>query len=303
MEFPKFQCLPLELQLKIWLCSFPRPRVVDVVAVSVSKSLQPHFKSASTANTPSTESSDGTSLESKSVSWTPTVIERVYSPPRSLSHLHICAQARSLALGYYSRMNADLDLKGPLQFHYLQPNTPTFEHTNRSRPKERETRYCIAQLEAPHRPYALLDPRCDLIFLQDPPLTRHKAESFIESSLQIFVRWIGASMRDNLRSLAIPYYTWRKSRETGTLRLLVELKALESLYVSYLGGSESGSASGNGAGGRSWVDAVGGLWAHIQEIEDEVVHDLEGLKREFSTWKKPAVKVVKHRAELVNGLS
>ena len=167
-----------------------------------------------------------------------------------------------------------------------------------------ETVYCFGSFTGEtgedQRPYALLDPRRDMVLLQDPARMRDRMGGFVISSLEILLRWLGKDLVRCLRRLAIPYFTWRKMKRRGTLRLLMEFGALEELYVSFLGRSA----------GRTWCDVAvaqggseaEGLWSHIREVEEEVRAEIEGLKRECGEWTAPMVRVVKHRGMLVEEL-
>jgi hypothetical protein len=121
--------------------------------------------------------------------------------------------------------------------------------------------------------------------------------SFVISSLEILLRWLDTSIIQSLRRLAIPYYTWRKTRNTVGLKLLLEFGALEELYVSFLGASFEGRGRK-----ENWSDVVGGLWSHVPEVDEEVNADVEGLKRRYPGWKVPRVKVVRHREMLMRGI-
>ena len=160
-----------------------------------------------------------------------------------------------------------------------------------SKSDETEPQYYLSTLKG-SRPYALLDPSHDIVFLQDPPRTLDKTGGLVISSLVILLRW-SPVLISSLRRLAVPYFTWRKTRNNGRLDVLTELGALEELFVSFLGDGYGGSGYR-----ASWSDVVGGLWSHVEEVEGEVRADVEGLKREYPEWKVPRVRVVRHRGVL-----
>jgi hypothetical protein len=281
MTFPQFIRLPPELQLKIWAFSLPPPRVVDLFAVPVTESLQPRvdINTTSPESLPSRYSAEQTQEDAKDAPatvWTRTFVERIYTIPHSLSCLHTCAQARKIALKKYLRINADLKFQGEMQFVCINGH---------------ETMYWLGTLKGP-RPFALLDPERDVLFLQDPPRTRDRTGTLVTSSLEILLRWLPVPIHA-LKRLAIPYYTWRKTRNNERLELLKEFENLEELYISFLGDNASGSCK------ATWSDLVGGLWSHFKEVEDEVKADIGNLKRKYPDWKAPMVRVVKHRGVLI----
>jgi hypothetical protein len=142
------------------------------------------------------------------------------------------------------------------------------------------------------RPFALVDPKRDILFLEDPQMPAHFGSGSIVSSLSILVRWIEHEIILNLRRLAIPYYSWRKCRITETLTVLKEFKGLTELYVSFMGGYEPGS---------TWSDGIGELAGHMDEAEAEVKADLENLERGSRGWQRPKLKFVKHRGVIIAG--
>lgn len=111
------------------------------------------------------------------------------------------------------------------------------------------------------------------------------------------LRWIPKNVIETLRSIAIPYFTWRKTRkahDVESLQLLIKFKDLEELYVSFLGGQSVVQA-------HTWLDEVNGmeeLGGHFREVEMEVLADVENLARKFPEWRRPVVRVVKHRSVL-----
>ena len=113
------------------------------------------------------------------------------------------------------------------------------------------------------------------------------------SSLETLLRWCPVE-KQRLKRLALPYYTWRKTRNNGRLGLLRDI-GLEEVWVSFLGDCYAGSRGYR----ATWSDVVGGLWSHVKEVEDEVRADVEGLKRSFPDWKVPNVRVIKHRGLLM----
>lgn len=219
-------------------------------------------------------------------------MERVYTQPHDLGALHICAEARRTVLKQYVRVSADTEFRGATECLGQMGGHDGEEMV-----------HCLGSLKG-EGPYALLDPGRDIVLLQDPPRMRDRTGGFVISSLDILLRWLGNDVVSSLRRLAIPYYTWRKTKNRGRLKLLMEFGALEELYVSFLGGGNMGG------GGRTWCDVVvaqggsevGGLWSHVREVEEEVRADVEGLKRDWREWKVPRVTVVRHRGVLVEEL-
>lgn len=303
MSFPQFVLLPPELQLKIWAFSLAAPRVVDLFAVPVSESLQPRFAPAPKNPATSSLNQDHSSSESRNEDdnansneeedrapaatiWIRTFIERIYTSPQDLGCLHICSEARKIALKSYLRVNADTNFLGDMQFECL----PTAKQSD-----EHETMFCLGTLKG-DRPYALLDPWRDIVFLQDPPEMRDAIGGLVISSMEILLRWLGTKTIHSLRRLAIPYYTWRKTKNAVGLKLLLEFEGLEELYVSFLGDNYTGSYR------ATWSDMVGELWSHVREVEEEVQADVEWLKRRYPEWKAPKVRVVKHRGVLMEDI-
>ncbi|MCC2770675.1 hypothetical protein LK516_22525, partial [Parabacteroides distasonis] len=72
-----------------------------------------------------------------------------------------------------------------------------------------------------------IDPKHDVLSLEDLNLPR---ATVTLSTIDVVVRWADANCLDNLRRLAIPYYTWRKASICKYLYRLMEFKALEELY-------------------------------------------------------------------------
>ena len=188
MSFPQFALLPPELQLRIWAFSLPPPRVVDLFAVPVSESLQPRFvpapkkdatSSLTSLSRPScdNENEDETSIDNEgsilsdsdgdeeeviepmliAPVWIRTFIERVYTSRHDLGCLHVCKDARKAVLREYAKLDADMELKGDMAFKCLE---------NVVQGDGNERMYCLASLKG-ERPYALLDPRRDIVFLQE----------------------------------------------------------------------------------------------------------------------------------------
>ena len=100
----------------------------------------------------------------------------------------------------------------------------------------------------------------------------------------------------DIRRLALPYYSWRKTRTGGDLKLLLQFRALREVWITFLGSYESG--------GRDWVevldvgdlDLVGG---HLGEAEVEIRRDVEELKRECPRWgENVSIGFVKHKGSL-----
>jgi hypothetical protein len=145
-----------------------------------------------------------------------------------------------------------------------------------------------------NRPFALIDPRNDILFLQDPPHAVYQTGVPVVSSLEILVRWLDPEIIANVRRLAIPYYSLRKTRVLGHLEVLMEFKGLNELCVSFLGGYDGQR--------RLWSDEVGDLGGHMNEVEKEISGDLESLEKEFPGWERPALKFVKHRGLLIDQL-
>jgi hypothetical protein len=184
MSFPQFALLPPELQLRIWTFSLPPPRVVDLFAVPVSESLQPRFvpapvkgatsslaslKRPSRDNENENEDGDSTSGDNddaeeeedgpmlKAPVWIRTFIERVYTSTQDLGCLHVCKDARKAVLREYLKLNADMVLKGHMVFKCLETEVQGDGN---------ERMYCLASIKG-KRPYALLDPQRDIVFLQE----------------------------------------------------------------------------------------------------------------------------------------
>ena len=305
MAFPQFTLLPPEIQLKIWVCCLPSPRIVDLFAVPINDCLQPQPQfetSATNTNATSSTSNSTSSLipnadegppaaslvtkQALTTVWVRTFIERIYSTPHSLSCLHICSEARRVALKKYVKLNADvhMDFRGDMEL-VLAPFSSSFS--------DPEAQYCLSTLKG-SRSYALFDPSHDILFLQDPPRTVDRTGGLVISSLEILSRWCPVD-KARLKRLALPYYTWRKTRNNGRLRLLREF-GLEDLVVSFLGDGYSGSHR------ASWSDVVGGLWSHVKEVEDEVRADVESLKKQDPSWTAPRLRIVRHRGVLLQEL-
>jgi hypothetical protein len=299
-SFPQFALLHPEIQLIIWAFSLPPPRIVDLFAVPVSESLQlrPRFGTKNCGSTsPASKSISIASLTPDALEentvpagasaappvWIHTFIERIYSTPQNLSCLHICSASRQVALKRYVRVNADMELCGDKKFEILPSSYPKTD--------EIEAQYYLSSLKG-SRPYALLDPSHDIVFLQDPPRTLDRTGGLVISSLDILLRWSPVPV-SSLKRLAVPYFTWRKTRNNGRLVVLRELVALEELFVSFLGDGYAGSGYR-----ASWSDVVGAVWSHVEEVEEEVRADVEVLKRECPEWKVPRVRVVRHRGVL-----
>lgn len=139
---------------------------------------------------------------------------------------------------------------------------------------------------------ALLDPRRDVVLLQDPPDQR--GGTVLISSLATLTLCLNPYIRNNLRFLAIPYYNWRKARLEGLLKHLLAFKVLERLYVPFMEGM------GNST---DWSGAVGvEIEGHIREVEEEVRSDLEMLAVTHPGWRKPELRVVRHRHSMAEML-
>ena len=179
-----------------------------------------------------------------------------------------------------------MDLKGEMRFECLLPSPDERNGNGRAA----EAVYCVATLKGA-RPYALFDPERDILFLQDPPRTLDRTGGLVTSSIDILLRW-SLVPACRVERLAVPYYTWRKTRDLGKLGLVRRFGMLEELYVSFLGDGFEGSYR------ATWSDAVGGLWSHVEEVEKEVRDDVENLKREDPEWRVPRVRVVRHRGVL-----
>jgi hypothetical protein len=213
--------------------------------------------------------------------------------------------ARAMRFPHFGLINSDTEVDAPGAAHdgvthftpletYSRPNDTPEE----VRAQRKQGRFYLETLKG-SRPFALLDPKADIVFLQDPPRQRNPWEGDVVSSLATLVRWLDGAVLQNLRSLAIPYYTWHKSRILGILHLLLEFKELEELYVSFLGGVPG---VGGSMGGWADEEAVVELGGHVTEVGEEVRGDVEGLKRKFPEWQKPRVQIVKHRGFLTKEL-
>jgi hypothetical protein len=144
MSFSQFALLPPEIQIKIWAFHLPSPRIVDLFPVS--ERLQPSFEYDATTSPPFSSPSSSsvpvfptanTAAAQQATKWTRTFIERIYTSPHKLQHLHICTEARKIALRRYVSVNADLELKGNMRFNYLIPQ-PDEEGG------DEKTTYCLA---------------------------------------------------------------------------------------------------------------------------------------------------------------
>jgi hypothetical protein len=272
-----FLKLPAELQALIWHFSLPGPRIVDLFAFSISETLQERHLP-----------SDSCSRDAFSASWIRTCIERVYAGPQPLSPLlHVCRDSRALVLQRFVKLNADAELQGQRELESLPPKV---------QPDGLEVVHSRAKAQG-NLPFALLDPKIDMLFLQDPQELMNSLGGPLISSLPIMLRWIPKNVIETLRSIAIPYFTWRKTRKAHgveSLQLLMKFKDLEELYVSFLGGQSVVQA-------HTWLDEVNGmeeLGGHFREVEMEVLADVENLARKFPEWRRPVVRVVKHRSVL-----
>ena len=222
--------------------------------------------------------------------------ERVYTPPQPfVPLLHVCHEARQVVLRNYVKINADVDIRAPGTAHDgpmdLTP-VESYSHgdgrSEEDKAGKEQGRFYLATLKG-NRPFALLDPKTDILFLQDPPRQRDRLGAEIISNLATLIRWLDVEVLRNLKRLALPYYTWHKSNTLGFLHLLLAFEELEELYVSFLGGVPV-------CAGAMWADQGGveELGSHVKEVAEEVMSDVEGLKRSFPEWRKPKVKIVKH---------
>jgi len=192
---------------------------------------------------------------------------------------------RSLVLQRYSVINVDVGVGGPRSFRDLPPVIGA---------NGVETIYSHEQLEG-NRPFALVDPRCDIVFLQDKNWMPRQDLLNLVSDLEILVRWLDRGFVENLQCLAIPYYTWRKTRSSGGLKVLLRFKGLKRIFVSFMAGRPQ-------HGHPLWSDATDELAGHIGEVEAEVRDDVENLARKHLGWTKPGYAVVKHRDILLKEL-
>lgn len=153
------------------------------------------------------------------------------------------------------------------------------------------------ELPVANRSFALFDPKCDLLFLQDPASPGYQAPKV--SSINILVRWLEPEVLSGVRKLAIPYYSWRKTRVARSLKVFMEFKALEELWISFLGGYKP---DGNRVMWSEVLD-VGEQGGHMGEAEVEVRRDVEDLKKEFPGWGVGLrVGFVKHKGSLLDVL-
>ena len=272
-----FRKLPTELQALIWNFSLHERRIVDIFAFSINETLQERAPGA------------GCSGDALSASWVQTYIERVYAATQPLSPVfHVCRESRALVIQRYVQLNADTELLGERELENLPP---------RIQSDDLEIVHCRATARG-DKPFALLDPRKDILFLQDPHQMMNSLGGPLISSLAIMMRWMSKEIIEHLRSIAIPYFTWRKTRKVESLELLMGFKGLEELYVSFLGGQSIVQA-------HTWLDEVNGvdeLGVHFKEVEMEVLADVENLARQFPNWRRPMVRVVKHRSVLAREL-
>ena len=222
--------------------------------------------------------------------------ERVYTAPQPfVPLLGVCRDSRQVVLRNYVRINADMKTHDPREVHHwpwiLTSLNTSSDHGRRAeevKAQEDQGRYYLATLEG-KRPFALLDPKSDILFLQDPPRNSNPLGAETRSSLATLIRWVDAAVLRNLRRLALPYSTWKKMNNFDLLHLLLEFKELEELCISFLGGVPVGV--GAMCADEGGVEELG---SHVREVEVEVTGDVEGLKRLFPEWMNPKVKVVKH---------
>jgi hypothetical protein len=139
-----------------------------------------------------------------------------------------------------------------------------------------------------NRQFSLVDPRSDVFFVEDPHLQQR---DFVLSSIDVTVRWIGPYCLEHLKRLAMPYYTWRKASMYCSLYTLTEFKALEELYISFLGCEEQSP-------GSDWVSSVNGFNPHFEDMEKHILGELEDLVKEFPDWKRPEIRFVKNKSAL-----
>jgi hypothetical protein len=139
-----------------------------------------------------------------------------------------------------------------------------------------------------NRQYSLVAPENDVFFLEDPRLQRPE---FVLSSIDATVRWIGPYFLEHLKRLAMPYYTLRKASLYSSLHVLTEFKALEELYISFLGCEEQSP-------GTDWASSVNGFNPHFEDMEKHILGDFEELVKNFPGWKKPAIRFVKNKSVL-----
>ena len=276
MSFPQFPKLPLELRLKIWSYSLPT-RIIDVCAISL----------VATSTSPSA-TSPSSSRDKRLLNHT-FHEERLYAKFKARPVIfHVNQESRSLALRHYdTSLRADAHWTATSSSNL---NCDTCSSLNIRMPASLDKPAYAQIIPTGDWPAVVLSPVGDTLFLQDPPRMRKPDGGPVISSLEVLVRWLSPNIRKSLRCLAFPYFTWHKDRAFGSyLRGLMEFQALEELWVPLLDSSHSTIVYGEDRGEMD---------SHVKQVENEVISDVEKLAKENPDWKKPKIRVAKHRGIL-----
>lgn len=294
MSFPQFCLLPKELQLKIWAFMLPGPRIVNIFAFPVEDRLEERLTPNSCTTDP------------LSTSWVHTRTERVFALAR-LSRLptvfHVCRDSRELVLRHCTPFLCEPRRRGQRE-REVESLPPV------AREADLEIVFSRTMLKR-DRPFTLLDPRKDMIFLENPTigsyLRLNGAEFLVRCTVETLMRWLSSDIKENLLYLAMSYSSWRAAIDNGTVKVLVQLRGLEVLYVAYSRGSVSASLGSSTPQVTPSVDDDyddeddddEDYWRTTKcELVEEAMKTLKILSREHSQWKIPIVRIVYDRTEM-----
>lgn len=245
-SFPQFRLLPTELQLRIWHFHLPAPRKVTIRSCFSESFQERTLNDRSSSSDPHASISVRTSSE---ILWPP------YSSYADAQLLHVSHQLSRLVLQRYSK---------------------TAEHSLGW--YKRYAMFSSASSCEKHSPFALLNPRCDILVLQDASNQCCEPPLLEPSAIEILVRGLKPKIVAMVRRLAIAYPTWRKARVTGSLKILLDFKALEELWILCLAWYRLDGQILRDRNGVE-IDQI-----HWDEIKFSVETDVREMKIESPGW-------------------
>jgi hypothetical protein len=299
--FHPFPALPLELRLKIWSHLLPEPRIVDIIAVSSDegRQLYPLLRD--------------THAERR---WVRSFVDEVQSPRQTpLALMFVNREARGLVLKKWRRMEGvevlEREEMVPVSYEtgeegYRRGEWVSWREGWRYRGpeakngQELESIFYLSPPSASIRAYPVLfNPEHDVLFLADPANTRRV------SGLAVLVRWLDQDLVQNVKNLAVPYYSWRKDRTFGNLGELRRFRKLERLWICFVGdeGREAGGWLGavrrRDGGERGREEEEGDKY--LIEVREQVRGDV-ALEAALKGWERPVVRVVRDRGFVIKEL-